>query len=56
MHKTYFELFGLPALFAIDIARLDQAYLHLQSEVHPDRFAAASDSEQIGRASCRERV
>ena len=46
MHKTYFELFGLPALFAIDIARLDQAYLHLQSEVHPDRFAAASDSER----------
>lgn len=46
MHKTYFELFGLPALFAIDIARLDQAYRQLQGEVHPDRFAAASDSER----------
>lgn len=46
MQKTYFELFGLPAVYAIDTARLDQAYLHLQSEVHPDRFAAASSGER----------
>jgi molecular chaperone HscB len=46
MHKTHFELFGLPPLFAIDIVRLDQAYRHLQAEVHPDRFAAATDSER----------
>jgi molecular chaperone HscB len=46
MQRTYFELFGLPPAFNIDLARLDQAYRQLQAEVHPDRFAAASDTER----------
>lgn len=46
MQRTYFELFGLPAVFNIDLGILDQAFRQLQSEVHPDRFAAASDSER----------
>lgn len=45
--KTHFELFGLPTLFNIDLTRLDQAYRQLQAEVHPDRFASASDQERL---------
>jgi molecular chaperone HscB len=42
----HFSLFGLPQAHALDQARLDQAYRRLQAEVHPDRFAAASDAEK----------
>jgi len=44
--KNYFELFGLPSAFRIDTARLESAYRRLQSQVHPDRFAAATDAEK----------
>jgi molecular chaperone HscB len=47
MHQNHFELFGLPASFALDLAQLDQHYRKLQSEVHPDRFAAASPAERL---------
>lgn len=45
-NRNHFELFGLPARFAIDKQRLDQAYRDIQAEVHPDRFAHAGDAEQ----------
>lgn len=44
--KNHFELFGLPPAFALDPANLDRIFRVLQSEVHPDRFAAASDAEK----------
>jgi molecular chaperone HscB len=44
--RNHFELLGLPVAFAIDGARLDEGYRELQSQVHPDRFAAGSDSER----------
>lgn len=44
--QTYFELFGLPATYALDRERLDSAYRELQNKVHPDRFAAKSETEQ----------
>lgn len=47
LNQTHFELFDLPAMFALDIARLDQHYRTLQSEVHPDRFAAATPAERL---------
>lgn len=46
MHRTYFDLFGLPTSFNLDLTRLDQAYRQLLAEVHPDRFAASADSER----------
>ena len=45
--SNHFSLFGLPATFAIDTALLDQRYRQLQSEVHPDKFAAASSTEKL---------
>ena len=44
--RTHFELFGLPATYALDRDRLDAAYRELQNAVHPDRFAAQPDAEQ----------
>ena len=43
---NHFELFGLPATFAIDSDALDDAYRALQTEVHPDRFAGGSEAER----------
>jgi molecular chaperone HscB len=45
--KNHFELLGLPARFAIDAGLLDRNYRKLQSEVHPDRFAAAPIGERL---------
>lgn len=47
IHQNHFELFGLPASFALDGTQLDQSYRALQSEVHPDRFAAAAPAERL---------
>ena len=44
--QTYFELFGLPATYALDRERLDRAYRELQNTVHPDKFAAKSETEK----------
>ena len=42
----YFRFFGLNQQFNIDLPALDQAYLAIQKEAHPDRHARGSDSEQ----------
>ncbi len=47
MSANYFELFGLAQSFAIDRARLDNAYRALQNRLHPDRFANASEAECV---------
>jgi molecular chaperone HscB len=44
--RNYFELFGLPARYRVDLDALDAAYRRLQTEVHPDRFARGSDVEK----------
>ncbi|MBN4668005.1 Fe-S protein assembly co-chaperone HscB [Pandoraea nosoerga] len=43
---NYFTLFELPQRFALDMDALDAAYRAVQSRVHPDRFASASDAER----------
>ena len=43
---NHFELLGMPIRFAVDTARLEQHYRDLQSEVHPDRFAARPDADR----------
>jgi molecular chaperone HscB len=44
--KNHFELLGLPARFSVDAASLERSYRDLQSRVHPDKFAAASEPER----------
>jgi molecular chaperone HscB len=44
--QNYFALFGLPPSYRFDPARLDAAYHALQREVHPDRYAAADETER----------
>jgi len=46
LNQNHFELFGLPARFAVEPAGLEARYRELQREVHPDRFAAAPDAER----------
>ena len=43
---NYFELFGLPESYDLDLAELSKRYRKLQKAVHPDRFASASDLER----------
>jgi molecular chaperone HscB len=43
---NYFTFFGLTPRFVFDTSVLDQAYLAIQKEVHPDRHASGSDAEQ----------
>ncbi len=44
--RNHFELLDLPAVFALEASYLEQRYRELQSRVHPDRFAAASEAER----------
>ncbi|MFP5391616.1 MAG: Fe-S protein assembly co-chaperone HscB [Gammaproteobacteria bacterium] len=44
--QNHFELFHLPATFALDQGALEAAYRDVQSQVHPDRFVNASDAEK----------
>jgi molecular chaperone HscB len=44
--QNHFALFGLKPRYRLDQGRLDAAYRRLQSEVHPDRHAAAADAER----------
>jgi molecular chaperone HscB len=41
-----FTLFGQPERFALDAALLDRRWRELQTEVHPDRFAAQGAAAQ----------
>jgi len=44
--QNYFELFGIRPTFRIDEQVVEEAYLKLQTLLHPDRFAAASETER----------
>jgi molecular chaperone HscB len=44
--QNHFELFHLPQRFAIDTSALEKAYREVQSRVHPDKFARATDAEK----------
>ena len=44
--KNYFDLFGLPVSFQLNMAELSARYRELQRVVHPDRFAASDSHSQ----------
>ena len=56
LNQNHFELFDLPARFAVDAAALEARYHELQREVHPDRFAAAPDPERRASMQLATRV
>lgn len=43
----YFTLFGLPASYHVDTQALATCFQELQRQNHPDRFAHASEAEQL---------
>jgi molecular chaperone HscB len=42
----YFTLFGLPRAQALDLESLEQSFRAVQSNVHPDKHAHASDADR----------
>jgi molecular chaperone HscB len=43
---NFFEIFGFVPTFNIDQTLLEQNFRRLQADVHPDRFAAATEAEK----------
>lgn len=46
LDENHFQIFGVPARFEVDLEGLETRFHELQREVHPDRFAGASEAEQ----------
>jgi molecular chaperone HscB len=46
LDKNFFELFGLPESFDVDLSRLAILYRDLQAQLHPDRHAAAAEAQR----------
>ncbi len=44
--QDFFRLFNLSSRFQIDSATLEQGYLALQEQVHPDKFSHLSEAER----------
>ena len=44
--QNYFKLFALEIQFELDFSTLSRAFLALQGQWHPDRFARGSDEER----------
>jgi len=44
--QDHFSLFGLSPSYYLDLSALEGAYREVQSQVHPDRFISASESER----------
>lgn len=44
--SSYFDIFGLPEIYLVDLKRLAERYRALQREYHPDRFAGKSAASQ----------
>lgn len=45
-NQNYFEIFGLPVAYDVDLGLLSDRFLELQKEVHPDRFASRTEQEK----------
>ena len=44
--SNFFELFELPVSYDVDLALMQQRYMQLQKQLHPDRYASSSDQEK----------
>jgi molecular chaperone HscB len=54
--QNHFELFGLAPAYALETEALERSYREIQSQVHPDRFAAAGDAERRASLQWTTRV
>ncbi len=45
-NQDFFELFGLQPRFALDAGVLERSYREIQSQIHPDKFAHASEADR----------
>jgi molecular chaperone HscB len=55
-HGSYFAVFGLDPAYALNRTALEQAYQDLQTLIHPDRYAQASDAERRASMQMTTRV
>ena len=44
--QNYFELFGMPISFTVNVGSLAERYRALQKIVHPDRYVASGEQSQ----------
>ena len=44
--QNYFEIFGFPEIYDLDLAELSSRFRKLQAAIHPDKYASASDMER----------
>jgi len=44
--SNFFELFDLPVSYDVDLKKIQQHYMDLQMQVHPDKFANGTDQEK----------
>ena len=44
--KNYYEVFGLPVQYEVDLDALASSFRELQSQVHPDKFVNGTDEER----------
>lgn len=44
--QNFFQLFGLPTVFGVDLAVLEANHQKLVTQMHPDRFVSASEAER----------
>lgn len=56
LSRNHFELFGLPARFAVPMESVERTYREIQGRVHPDRFADATDAERRAAMQWSTRV
>jgi molecular chaperone HscB len=47
MTRDHFDVLGMPRRYHLDGAQLEERYLALQKETHPDRFAKAMPRERV---------
>ncbi len=45
-NADHFTLFGLPRVFNVDLGVLDARFREAQAQVHPDKFADASEADR----------
>ncbi|MBT8118610.1 MAG: Fe-S protein assembly co-chaperone HscB [Gammaproteobacteria bacterium] len=46
LSSNFFELFELPVSYDVDLNKVQQHYMALQKEVHPDKYTGATDQEK----------